>query len=215
MKAKGCPAFTLVELLVVIGIIALLAALLFPVLAQARRRSQIAQCTANLHQLGHSIAMYAADYDDALPYAPDPESRSSADPDASDPIQRWRAQFPYDVRLVLKPYGATQTLYRCPLDVNWMFYVEPGHKPTMYEEFGSSYNYDDRWAFEGRGLSSFNRPAETLLMVDAMFDHNGTRFDQDISQPRRLGFRENVLFGDLHVKELTRADIVPLLDKQN
>jgi prepilin-type processing-associated H-X9-DG protein len=66
MKTSGQPfqtrAFTFAELLVVIGIIALLVALLFPALSKARAKSQGASCKNNLLQIGLSMAMYVADH---------------------------------------------------------------------------------------------------------------------------------------------------------
>jgi len=53
--------FTLVELLVVIGIIALLVALLLPALNAARRAAANAACLANLHQIGQAVIMYKSD----------------------------------------------------------------------------------------------------------------------------------------------------------
>ncbi len=58
--------FTLIELLVVIEIIAILAAILFPVFAQARERARAISCISNLKQLGLATTMYAQDYDETL-----------------------------------------------------------------------------------------------------------------------------------------------------
>ena len=51
--------FTLVELLVVIGVVAVLAALLSPALSRAKRQGQSMRCRSNLHQLGLGIHLYA------------------------------------------------------------------------------------------------------------------------------------------------------------
>lgn len=59
-KRKG---FTLIELLVVISIIALLMAILMPVLGRARKQAWQAVCRSNLRQIGIGAAFYADDND--------------------------------------------------------------------------------------------------------------------------------------------------------
>ncbi len=63
--AKRC-GFTLIEMLVVISIIAILGAILFPVFARSRENARRSTCQSNLKQIGLSLLQYTQDYDDKL-----------------------------------------------------------------------------------------------------------------------------------------------------
>jgi len=65
MRSK--KAFTLVELLVVVGIIAVLVAILLPSLSKARAQAMTVQCQSNLRQLNVAIVAYSQDYQGNLP----------------------------------------------------------------------------------------------------------------------------------------------------
>jgi len=65
LRAAGW-AFTLIELLVVIAIIAILAAMLLPVLASAKEKAQRANCISNLHQWAVASHLYASENSELL-----------------------------------------------------------------------------------------------------------------------------------------------------
>jgi prepilin-type N-terminal cleavage/methylation domain-containing protein/prepilin-type processing-associated H-X9-DG protein len=69
MLAAGKKAFTLVELLVVIGIIALLISILLPALNRARAAANAIKCSANLRSVGQGFAMYLTNFKQVYPAA--------------------------------------------------------------------------------------------------------------------------------------------------
>lgn len=88
-------AFSLVELLVVIGIIAIVTALILPVLARTRRAAEAVNCLSNLRQIGLAFNQFAFDRNGRLP-----------DPSAAD--TSWERS--------LKAYLPASEVFRCPGD---------------------------------------------------------------------------------------------------
>lgn len=114
-SSGSCPrnGFTLVEILVVISIIALLAALLFPAFSHARANARRVACISNQKQLGLALVQYTQDYDDALPAVTWADScRNNGDTDPSDAKYNGMMSFP----LTLQPYFKSYQILVCPTD---------------------------------------------------------------------------------------------------
>jgi prepilin-type N-terminal cleavage/methylation domain-containing protein/prepilin-type processing-associated H-X9-DG protein len=90
--------FTLIELLIVIAIIAILAAILFPVFGRARENARRSSCQSNLKQLGLGIMQYIQDYDET--YSP------------GSGTGLWQNSWARRV----EPYIKSVQVYRCPSD---------------------------------------------------------------------------------------------------
>src|SRR5438105_2302803 len=103
-------AFTLVELLVVIGIIAVLVALLLPVLARVREEARRVKCASNLRQLAIGLMMYADANHQRLPNS----ARTGRDP--SDWIF-WSNERDLSESAIARYVGKIHVdLFRCPSD---------------------------------------------------------------------------------------------------
>ncbi len=117
MKRKSKKGFTLLELLVVISIMSVLAALLFPALLKARARARKAYCINNLKQIGTALEMYVQDYDDYLPVA--------------DSLPGINPPLPGITTLLLPYLQGNQKVFHCPSD-----------RDRYYNLYGTSYEYN-------------------------------------------------------------------------
>ncbi len=119
-------AFTLVELLVVIGIIALLIAILMPALSRARGQAQSTQCLSNLRQMGQALTMFASEHQGYLVKAWFNDGPKHLKFRNGGPERReWRYYYrpPNDISwewtYILSEYVAkSEGVFRCPTDPN-------------------------------------------------------------------------------------------------
>ena len=93
-KRTEITGFSLVELLVVLAVISVLAAVLLPVLAKMRSSARQTSCMSNLRQIGFAALQYSQDYDDQYPYWNSAFLSVPASPETSDKMWKYVVQ-PY------------------------------------------------------------------------------------------------------------------------
>lgn len=106
LSARKAKAFTLLEALIVVAVIAILAALLFPAVKFGLNSASNVQCVSNLRRLGEASMQYASDNNGKLPV---PEKWGLP----SDELYWWRMLRPYLPEEEYVMYGMPR-LFRCP-----------------------------------------------------------------------------------------------------
>jgi len=178
--------FTLVELLVVIGIIAVLVAILMPVLGKVRQGAQRTACRASLRDIGQRFQMYLQASRQILPLV-------NIQPSLQPPLNNGPS-----LADLLEPYthGAKRS-YRCPAD---RFIVgAPNGFETYFDREGSSYQYQ-LLAFAGMNVSDkriYPRNRATSDRVRVVEDYEAFHDTPGANDAM------NVLYLDGHVSDLT------------
>jgi prepilin-type N-terminal cleavage/methylation domain-containing protein len=186
-------AFTLVEVLVVIVVIALLAALLFPVYAKARKQAHRVHCTSNLRQLWAAINTYTQDWDNRYPAV-------------HNTFQYTQGKQPI-LPQVMGAYVSDDRLWRCPADTGEVFGAGGGfHRrtPPMYQFQLTSYYYTGTDSGTGQlggvEVSAVKRPSIAPLLWDIRPWHGNPAWsDQGRLSPEKM----NVLHCDGHIDHRT------------
>lgn len=157
---RGAAAFTLVELLVVVGIVAALIAVLLPALNRARESARRVACANNLRQLATAVFMYAGENRHRFPA----EAMASA-PQAADWIH-WQADRELkDSALAKYLSGFPAETARCPSD-EYETRRDPVGGPWR-ERYHYSYSINFFIGFiGGRYVGNVKNPSEKLMLLD-------------------------------------------------
>lgn len=130
-------AFTLIEMLVVIAIIGILAALLLPVLGRAKASGKRTACLNNLNQIAKGVNMYAGDFNEVL----FPTNGPTLNPPPLPAYYEWTAYNPFMRSYVgLKDAPSPQDkLFACPADI--FYQGGPNGLVSQGEHLQSSNNF--------------------------------------------------------------------------
>ena len=125
-------AFTLIELLLAIAIIAALIGILFPALSAARARGVRTACSSNLRQVGMAMRSYLDTSNDVYPFASFMPSIDAF------PVSTGETIFIVDVLL---PYAPDPKVFSCPKDQGQMERPAPYVGRSYFDTGKSSYEY--------------------------------------------------------------------------
>lgn len=169
------PAFTLVELLIVLAIIGVLAAMLMPALGKAKEQARAIDCVNNLRQLGIALQLYVDENNHRLPVMRDKPVDTNSVPTNRLP----------SVDLVLASHLGNPRVLRCQSD-----------RQNLFEQTGSSYSWNS--------LLNGQR-ADDLKVLGLHFDPHAIPvfFDKEgFHAARGKGKEVNFLYADGHIKNL-------------
>lgn len=227
MKSNRSPAFSLVELLVVVAVISVIASLLLPALARAKGSARKSACASNLRQLGLIWRIYLDDHESRFP---DRRDLKESLPGGYKPWDSWPMSDPRAgwVAIVLRPILLDPRVLACPavqvgplkqvaqatqfggFDTNsappvnyWMWRFDRAFEPIPSDNFwGKSelQSIADLCAAKNPIAGQPNGPGDVELVVDPYFPNTIPNLPEGIrGWSAHLGGR-NRLFLDGHLE---------------
>jgi prepilin-type N-terminal cleavage/methylation domain-containing protein/prepilin-type processing-associated H-X9-DG protein len=159
-RPAASRGFTLVELLVVIGIIALLISILLPALGAAREQGNAIKCLSNVRQLGTAFILFANDNKGKLPY---PTASRGNGPKNTDWIF-WQTGRDLGESAVCRYLGkdGAPNILRCPSD-QWQEHPLNGNDPSTMGPY--LYSYSGISYVMARAADPYNAVAVPLSAV--------------------------------------------------
>ncbi|QYY37510.1 prepilin-type N-terminal cleavage/methylation domain-containing protein [Ruficoccus sp. ZRK36] len=205
LKHRRAAAFSLVELLVVLAVIAVLTLFLIPAVTTVRARAQSTQCLSNLHHIHAGVLMYAAGHEGWLP-PNNTNSNSGA---------WWQHVYPSLI--------ADAGVFECPLDeTGWINEANAALENNGKLSYGAMGN-DDPYAKQGvmdKNLGMFINPSQCVMILDAPrsgrqlaknWYYNWPKYITDIKPVH--GDKVNMVFVDGHVDALSVDEIQQRFDE--
>ena len=192
MSADRRSAFSLIELIVVIGIIAVLIALLLPALHKSRQQALSVQCKSNLHQIGQMLIIYANNNQGWI-YPPS----AGAIPG--------RPREEYWPNLVFKPPIWNPPILRCPADQE---------NPVLECSYLLNHYLRDRNIRYHSTIKGAKSAADIIVMGEKRTENEGYYLDpgeyDTAVEPFRHGryMKSNYLYLDLHVDNQAETRVV-------
>jgi prepilin-type N-terminal cleavage/methylation domain-containing protein/prepilin-type processing-associated H-X9-DG protein len=180
-KTTG-TAFTLVELLVVMAIIGLLAALLLPVLGRSQEAARATACISNLHQVGLALQIYVDGNNNRLPVMRDRSTETNLPATNALP----------GVEVVLKTDLSNTNILRCPSD-----------RKGIFEQTGSSYSWNSLLNGQNAGNLKMLGMNFNPHAIPVFFDKEG------FHAARGPDKAVNYLYADGHIKNLLTLEGMP------
>jgi prepilin-type N-terminal cleavage/methylation domain-containing protein len=170
-RRYAARAFSIIELLVVMGIISVLVSLLFPTIGRARESGRRASCASNLRQIGAAAIAFAGDHEGAFPMTyvtpvtasdrrrmpllitrDDAITKGDGWRDYGTPWSEWNR------------YGATESIWHCPSSKYELKYVNGPDEPTVTPELWGPIVWTD-YAYVGGMFWASSTKNNTTMSV--------------------------------------------------